>query len=64
MKERYWVAYCSHCGQKTKHRKICCDDSAFERTWLALITLGMSEVVEHSYQCECVECGRIRTIER
>lgn len=64
MKEKYLIAYCSGCGEKTKHRKICCDVSPLEKVLFAVATLGMSEVMGHDYQCECVNCGRIRTIER
>lgn len=64
MREKYLVAYCSNCREKTKHKKICCNESPLERTWFAFVTLGMSEVIGHNYQCECVNCGKIRTIER
>lgn len=64
MKEKYLVAYCDCCGEKTKHRKICCDDAPLERALLAVVSLGFSEAVGHTYQCECVNCGKIRTILR
>ena len=56
------VGYCPKCKQKTRHKKIQCESNLLERTFLAVITLGFSEMDGHSWECECKQCGRINTI--
>ena len=58
------VTYCFGCGKKTKHRIINCQTNACERAFLAVFTLGFSEIAWHSYNCECTKCRNITTIEK
>lgn len=58
------VAYCSECGKKTRHRVVNCQTNACERAFLAVFTLGFSEIAGHSYNCECTKCGNITAIEK
>lgn len=58
------VAYCPKCKRKTRHRIINCTTNAFERTFFAVFTLGFSEIAGHEYNCECVNCGHIKEIEK
>ena len=57
------VGYCPRCREETEHIKIQCDDTAIERTFFAVVTMGFSELLGHEWKCKCRNCGRINTIE-
>lgn len=62
--QRYMVGYCFECGEKTKHKVIECEDSVGWRVFETVITVGLSLVMPHNYQCECTKCGKINTLSK
>lgn len=63
MIKRYLVGYCRNCHKNTKQEIIRCGEPFAERLFLGLITLGISEIAGHTYQCECTKCGEANNID-